>query len=83
MASTTPPPSIQANETSHEPDPMTPGPEEPAEPTAQRDRAEVEMMVPGTEAPPIEPRATRPLSLPLSPPIVLYKRAPLSAGPSG
>jgi hypothetical protein len=79
MASMTPPPSNQANETSHEPDPMTPGPEELAGPTAQRDRAEGEMMAPRTEAPPTEPRATRPLS----PPIVLCKRAPLSAGPSG
>jgi hypothetical protein len=79
MASTTPPPSNQANETSHEPDPMTAGLEEPAGPTAQRDLAEGEMMAPRTEAPPTEPRATRPLS----PPIVLCKRAPLSAGPSG
>jgi hypothetical protein len=40
---------------------------------------EGQMMASGTEAPPTEPRATRPLS----PPIVLCKQAPLSAGPSG
>jgi hypothetical protein len=41
-----------------------------------------QMMAPGTEAPPTEPRATRPLSPPLSPPIVVCKRAPFPRVPA-